>query len=124
MWIIDESAAVQIYKCAGLMCGRIIWLLVPRDPQGLLDRDKHNPNPALRSRELCGLTIMRGLRPAGKNLWKDGTFYNPNDGKTYKVNAKLESDDVIVARIYVALTLLGKTKTLRRVVHGTSDGWC
>jgi uncharacterized protein (DUF2147 family) len=124
VWIIDESAAVQIYKCAGLMCGRIIWLLVPRDPQGLLDRDKHNPNPALRSRELCGLTIMRGLRPAGKNLWKDGTFYNPNDGKTYKVNAKLESDDVIVARIYVALTLLGKTKTLRRVVHGTSDGWC
>lgn len=120
----DGRVAVQIFECEGLMCGRIVWLKVPRDPQGLLDRDKRNPVPALRERKLCGLTILWGLRPKGSNLWVDGWFYNPDDGKSYSVNARLESDDVIVARAYVGLPIFGKTKTLARVTHDTSEGWC
>lgn len=120
----DGRVAVQIFQCEGLMCGRIIWLRVARDPQGALNLDKKNPVPALRQRKLCGLTILWGLRPTGSNRWVDGWFYNPDDGKTYSVTAQLESDDVIVARIYVGVPLFGKTKTLARVPHGVSEGWC
>jgi uncharacterized protein (DUF2147 family) len=115
---------VQIFECAGLMCGRIVWLVIPRDPQGLLDRDKNNPVPGLRQRKLCGLTIIKDLRPAGSNRWEDGWFYNPRDGKAYRVRAQLKSDDVIVSRIYVGVPLFGKTKTLARVARDTKDGWC
>lgn len=124
VWLIDGKAAVQVYDCAGLMCGRIAWLRTPRNPQGQLDRDKHNPDPVLRQRQLCGLTMLRDLRPAGANRWSDGWFYNPSDGKTYRVSAELASANVITARIYVGVPMLGQTRTLVRVAHGVSAGWC
>ena len=124
VWLMDGRVAVQIFECDSMMCGRIIWLEVPRDPQGLLDRDKKNPDPALRERKLCGLTVLWGLRPVGADRWRDGWFYNPDDGVTYRVKAQLKSADVLVARVYVGVPLLGKTKTLVRVTHDTSEGWC
>ncbi|MGE5502363.1 MAG: DUF2147 domain-containing protein [Ignavibacteriales bacterium] len=124
VWLMDGRVAVQIFECETLMCGRIIWLAVPRDPQGLLDRDKKNPDPALRQRKLCGLTVLWGLHPVGADRWRDGWFYNPDDGVTYRVKAQLKSADVLVARVYVGVPLLGKTKTLVRVTHDTSEGWC
>lgn len=124
VWLIDGKVAVQIFDCNGLLCGRILWLQTPRDPQGVLDRDKNNPNPSLRQRGLCGLTLLWNLHPDGSDRWKDGWFYNPDDGKTYKVTAELKSPDLMTARIYKLLPLFGETKILLRVLHGTSEGWC
>jgi uncharacterized protein (DUF2147 family) len=124
VWLMDGRVAVQIFECEGLMCGRIVWLLVPRNPQGQLNLDKKNPVPALRRRKLCGLTIIWGMRPAGSNRWVEGWFYNPDDGKAYSVTAQLKSDDVIVARICAGVPIFGKAKTLARVAHETSEGWC
>ena len=123
VWLIDGKAAVQIFDCSGLLCGRILWLQVSRDPQGQLNRDRNNPDPALRQRRLCGLTILWDLRSVGPARWGGGWFYNPDDGKTYRVSAELKSANLIVARIYLGVPLLGETKTLLRVAHGTSDGW-
>jgi uncharacterized protein (DUF2147 family) len=124
VWLIEKKAAVQIYDCSGLMCGQIVWLYKPLDPQGQLDRDKFNPDPTLRQRKLCGLTLLWNLRPAGANRWKDGWFYNPDDGHIYRVTAQLKSDDVLVARVYEGIPLFGETKTLVRVPHGATAGWC
>ena len=89
-----------------------------------MSRDKHNPDPALRERRLCGLTILWGLRSTGPDRWGGGWFYNPYDGKTYNVSAELRSANLIVARVYSGIPFFGETKTLLRVPHGTSDGWC
>ncbi len=124
VWLIDGKVAVQIFDCEGLLCGRILWLRKPRDPRGQFDVDRKNPDPALRRRRLCGLTILWGLRSLGPDRWRDGWFYNPDDGRTYSISAHLASPDVIMARIYVGLPLFGRTKTLLRVAHGTSAGWC
>ena len=124
VWLIEKKAAVQIYDCNGLMCGKIVWLSKPLNALGQLDRDKHNPDPALRQRQLCGLTTLWNLRPAGRNLWKDGWFYNPDDGHTYRVSAQLKSDDVMVARIYKGIALFGQTRTLARIPHAATAGWC
>lgn len=119
-----EEVAIQIFDCSGMLCGRIIWLKVPLDPEGLLRRDPLNPDPALRERQICGPTIIWNARPTDSNRWQDGWFYNPEDGKTYRVNMVFESDDVIVARIYSGIPLFGQTRTLVRVPEGTSEGWC
>src|SRR5690349_1133758 len=37
VWLIEGKAAVQIFDCSGQLCGRILWLLTPRDPQGRLN---------------------------------------------------------------------------------------
>lgn len=124
VWLMDARVTVQIYSCADLLCGRILWLQSPRDPQGQWDRDKKNPDPALRRRRLCGLTILWNLHPTSPQRWRSGWFYNPENGKTYNVTALLKTADVLVARIYLGIPLFGETKTLTRVPHGTSKGWC
>jgi uncharacterized protein (DUF2147 family) len=124
VWLIDNEVAVQIFDCSNLLCGRLLWLLIPRDPQGRLHHDENNPKPALRERPLCGLTIFWGLRPNGPDRWTDGWFYNPDDGETYNISAELISADTIAARISLGIALFGKTKTLHWVAHGTSNGWC
>ncbi len=124
VWLIDAEVAIQIFDCSGMLCGRIRWLQRPRDPQGQLKHDKLNPDPALRSRQLCGLTILWNLRPNGDAAWESGWLYNPDDGQTYRVVMSLQSADVIVARIYIGLQLFGKTKTLVRIPVATAEGWC
>jgi uncharacterized protein (DUF2147 family) len=122
VWLLDGKVAVQIFDCDGLMCGRTVWLATPRDRQDRPQADKNNPDPELRGRLLCGQTILWGLYPDGPNQWRRGRFYNPRDGKTYRVDARLASDDVMLARISTGW--LGENKTLTRVPHGTSEGWC
>jgi uncharacterized protein (DUF2147 family) len=81
-------------------------------------------NPTLRTRRLCGLTILWNLQPDGSDRWKAGWFYNPDDGKTYRVTAHMVSVDQMVARIYVGVPLFGETKVLTRVSEGTPAGAC
>jgi uncharacterized protein (DUF2147 family) len=124
VWLIDSKVAVQIFDCSGQLCGRVVWLRKPRDRAGGLVRDLKNPDPALRQRLVCGLTVFWAMQPSGKNEWKNGWFYNPDDGKTYSIIANLQSPDTIVARIYVGVPLFGATKTLLRVPRLASEGWC
>jgi uncharacterized protein (DUF2147 family) len=124
VWLYQGEAAVKIFDCGGLMCGRIQWLQVPRNAKGQLDRDYHNPDPALRQRQLCGVRMIWNLHPDGPSRWRDGWFYNPDDGVTYRVAAELKPDDQLVVRIYLGVPFIGETKTLVRVRQGVSGGWC
>jgi uncharacterized protein (DUF2147 family) len=125
VWLIEGTgAAIQIFDCGGLLCGRIIWLEKARDTAGRLTRDDKNPDPAFRQHLLCGLTILQRLQPAGLDRWNSGWLYNPDDGVTYRVSAELRSADVFVARIYLGAPLFGETKTLLRVPRLRSEGWC
>ena len=122
VWMVDGRAALQIYDCNGLMCGRLRWMDTPRDAKGEPKRDKNNPDPTLRQRELCGLTLLWDLRPAGPDRWEGGHFYNPESGKTYNVVTEQRSSDQLVARVYDGFTQLGETKTLHRAGPGIADG--
>jgi len=124
VWFVEPDSALQIFDCSGLLCGSIVWLRNVHDPSGQIQRDKENPDPALRQRLLCGLTVLWGLRPSGAGRWASGWFYNPDDGKTYRAAAELHSPDTIVARIYLGIPLFGETRTLRRVPRLDSVGWC
>lgn len=124
VWLMKPDVAIQLFDCSSMICGRVIWLLAPLDSEGLLKRDKLNPDPALRGRQACGQTIIWGLRPTEPNHWEDGWFYNPDDGRTYRLDVELARPDQIMARIYVGLPLFGVTRTLIRVPRGISKGWC
>jgi uncharacterized protein (DUF2147 family) len=124
VWLIEGEAAVQIFDCKDLLCARLIWLQIPNDREGQNKLDNKNPDPMLRHRELCGLTIIWDLRSTGPNQWADGWFYYPDSGTTYNVKMQLTSADVLVARFYQGISAVGETKSLRRTQHGASAGWC
>jgi uncharacterized protein (DUF2147 family) len=123
-WMFANRVALQIFDCSGLLCARIVWLLRPDNPAGQPDVDYRNPDPALRQRHLCGLTIIWGMQPKGQDHWTNGRLYDPKDGVTYNVSAELTSPGTITARVYRGTPLLGRTEILTRDPALTVDGRC
>ena len=113
-WMFANRVALQIFDCSGLLCGKIVWLLRPDNAAGQPDLDNFNPDPALRQRHLCGLTIIWGMQSNGQGQWSNGWLYDPKDGITYNVTAELTSPSIITARVYRGMPLLGRTEILVR----------
>jgi Delta7-sterol 5-desaturase len=86
------GSIVQFRPCTAtpqIMCGRIIWLWEPNSADGRARLDEHNPDPALRTRSLIGIEIVRGLRQSKPGIWTEGEHYNPDDGQTYTGTIRL-----------------------------------
>jgi len=89
LWTMDSGkVTVRIGPCGPNLCGTIVGLAKPLNKEGKPKVDRKNPNEALRSRPVMGLTILSNMKPAGENSWK-GTIYNADDGRTYASYMKL-----------------------------------
>lgn len=112
-WVMDNGkVTVRVSSCGASLCGTIVGLKKPLDKNGNAKLDRENPNPALRSRPVIGLTILSNMRPAGSNRWK-GKIYNPDDGKTYTSRMKLQGDNVMKVEGCVAGVLCKAMKFVR-----------
>lgn len=78
----DKDAALTITNCGDKLCGRILWLASATNRSGSLRLDQNNPDPAKQTQPICGLVVIRDLKPSGPDTW-EGYVYNPQDGKTY-----------------------------------------
>ncbi|HZR75328.1 DUF2147 domain-containing protein [Bradyrhizobium sp.] len=87
IWLTQAGdAKVRVGRCGAGICGVVVWLKEPIDPQtGKPQVDDKNPNPALARRPIIGLSLFSGMRPSGPNRWS-GQIYNADDGKTYASN--------------------------------------
>ncbi len=95
VWRLDNGkVTVKVSPCGANLCGTVVALKKPLDDEGRPKLDKENPNKALRSRPVIGLTILSNMRPAGENRWA-GTIYNPDDGYTYRSKMKLQHGNVM-----------------------------
>ena len=108
----DGKVTVRISECGAGLCGTIVGLKKPNDSHGRPKRDKENPNPALRNRQVIGLTILSNMKPNGSNSWK-GTIYNPDDGRTYSSRMKLQGDSTMKVEGCVASVLCKSMKFTR-----------
>ncbi|MBL6454578.1 DUF2147 domain-containing protein [Belnapia sp. T6] len=125
--MVEDDVAIVVTHCgSGSLCGQIAWLRVPLDETGRPKPDLKNPDPALRDRPLCGPTVLDGLLPVPgePGRWNAGSFYDPQDGRTYGLTATLRSADVLVARIYIGMPFLGSNQTLLRVQRLSGGRWC
>src|ERR1700761_3514940 len=72
---------VRISPCGSALCGSIVWLEHPNNPQtGEPMTDKNNPDPANRNRPLLGLQIITDLKPGRAAGEWTAKVYSPNDG--------------------------------------------
>jgi uncharacterized protein (DUF2147 family) len=106
------KSRVEIFDCAGKLCGKIVWLKEPLDDQGKEKVDRENPDEALKGRKILGLALLSDFVAEGDSgrQWTDGRIYNPEDGQTYKCNMELQDDGKLKVRGYVGLPLFGKTQ--------------
>ncbi len=77
------KARVRIAKCGAALCGTLVGLAEPTDPEtGKPKTDKNNQDAGKRNRPLIGTAIVLGMKPTGNGTW-EGQVYNAEDGKTY-----------------------------------------
>jgi uncharacterized protein (DUF2147 family) len=81
----DDGAHVRIYNCGQDLCGTLLSLKEPNDPEtGKPKLDKFNQDASKRARPIVGVELMSGLKPNGTPDQWEGSLYNPEDGNTYK----------------------------------------
>lgn len=120
-WKTDGGdSRLELFKCGDKICGKIVWLKEPNyidskdGPVGKTKIDRKNPDPALRTRPILGLQVMKGLTAKGKNRWANGTCYDPETGKSYKCKMNLAAPDRLELRGYIGISLLGRNFILTR----------
>lgn len=124
-WYVEGGAAqVEIDVCDGALCGSVRWLRSPFDENGCRLRDRYNPDPALRERDVVGIEILRDLRRSTSDpgVWDGGTIYDPSSGRTYRATLRVADANRLDLRGYVGIPLLGRTASWWRV--GAEDLIC
>jgi uncharacterized protein (DUF2147 family) len=93
-WLTQTGGSrIKLADCGGALCGTIVWLKEPNDPEtGKPKTDKNNSDAAKRARPLIGVQIVLGMKPAGADKWT-GQVYNAEDGKTYSGNLTYSGGD-------------------------------
>ena len=93
-WLTQAGTSrIRIADCGGALCGTIIWLKEPNDPDtGKPKTDKNNSDAGKRTRPLMGVQIVLGMKPSGADKW-NGQVYNAEDGKTYSGNLTFTGGD-------------------------------
>jgi len=112
-WQEPSGGVIEVYPCEGGLCLRIAALSPGAHPRN----DLHNPDPALRSRSLCGLRIGDDFTQIDLRHAEGGHLYDPRSGQTYSGSITAEGDTLRL-RGYLGIKLLGRTETWRRVRYG------
>jgi uncharacterized protein (DUF2147 family) len=107
-WSPDKNGKIEIYNVGDKYYGKIIW----GTKSG---KDIHNPDPALRDREVIGMVILNDFVYDGNDTWKDGTIYDPQTGKTYNSRMTLDEQGNLQVRGYIGIPLIGRTETFTRI---------
>jgi len=93
LWLTEaKDGHVEIKDCGdGTPCGTLVWV----DPHtSETELDARNADETLRTRALIGVPIIWGFAK-GKNNWRKGKIYNPEDGKTFSSSIRLLKDGTL-----------------------------
>lgn len=105
----------EIFKSEGKYFGKLLWASNMYEADGKTPKkDFKNPNKSLQSRSRKGIVNITDLKYDNEK-YSDGKLYNPSDGDTYSLNAKLKNANELHFRGYLGISLLGKTMKFKRI---------
>jgi uncharacterized protein (DUF2147 family) len=114
-WIPSSGKGnVRIYKSGDHFYGAIIFLKDPIDsvthkPQ----LDKNNPDISKRKTPLMGYLLLKNFI-YDDGIWKDGTIYDPENGKTYSCKITMKDKNTLDVRGFIGISLIGRTDVWKR----------
>lgn len=105
----------DIFKQDGKYFGKLLWASNMHEADGKTPKkDFNNPNKSLQNRSRQGIINVTNLK-YGNGEYSGGKLYNPSDGDTYSLNAKLKSANELHFRGYLGISLFGKTMKFKRI---------
>jgi uncharacterized protein (DUF2147 family) len=109
----NSESTILLEERDGRIYGKIIDLKDPYDEKGKPKTDLKNPKSELQNQPIIGLTILRDLKPDGKNKWSGGRIYDPKSGYSYRCEMVLDGN-VLKIRGYMGISFIGRTTNWRR----------
>lgn len=98
-----NEGMVEITKRDSKYFGKLIWTKTP----GKLD--SNNPDDKQKTEKLAGKEILKDFAFDGKDLWHNGTIYDPKNGKTYSCKITRDEKGNLNVRGYIGVSMLGRT---------------
>ena len=105
----EARSHVEIFEKDGRFYGKIVKLLQESETtlcEKCPDEKKNQP--------LVGLEILWDLKKH-KDYWSSGRIMDPENGKTYKCNLRLDGKDKLKVRGYIGFAALGRTQVWHRL---------
>lgn len=112
IWLLeDKSGEIEIYEKKGLFFGKLIKVYQNQE----ISSDINNPDKSKRNRKIIGLVVLTNLEHKGKGNWGKGKIYDPDSGKTYSCNIKMQNKNIMEVTGYVGLSVFGETVEWMRI---------
>lgn len=109
-----ETVKLEFFKAGPEYNARILWgSRIVESDGATFKQDTLNPDPALRTRSLKGITNVTGLTYQNGE-WTGGTLYDGSSGRTVSGKAEIV-DGKLHLRGYMGISLMGQTMILQRV---------
>lgn len=105
---------VEIFDVGNdVLGGKVVEIMISdKGPNPVCDEcegEEHN-------KPVLGMTILKGFKKSGDDLWEGGTCLKPQNGKLYKCKMHLiEGGKKLEVRGFIGFSLLGETQTWERV---------
>ena len=101
-----EDLVIEVYREGNQYNGKLSWA---KDSQ---------------KKKSEGSVILQNLTyNQDKKIWKDGSINDPNSGKTYDAEAKINSDGTLELYAYMGIKFFGTKKSFKRVAsHPNATG--
>lgn len=113
---VEKNIIIQVYMDGNDFKAKIIWY---SDTEGKpMDywTDRRNPNPALRSRKILGMDILRGLQyNPNNNSWENGMVYDSKHGREWNASANIDKNGQLKVRGYWHFKFIGRTMAFYRL---------
>jgi len=111
----DVGLKFDIFQLDGTYFGKLVWASTMFEADGkTAKKDGKNPDQTLRSRSRQNIVNVTNLT-YDDGEYTGGKLYNPDDGRTYSLKAKLKSINQLEFRGYLGISLLGQTMKFKRV---------
>ena len=102
----QARSLVRITESGGQLSGKIEKILSDK-PDAVCDACSGE----LKDKPVLGMMILRGLKK-GSDWWEGGTILDPNNGKTYRSQARtVDGGAKLEVRGYIGTPLLGRSQT-------------
>lgn len=112
----DKELAIKVYMQDSEFKAEIIWFSDTAGKPMNYWKDIHNPNPALRSRKILGMSILSGLKyNAETDTWEDGMVYDSRHGREWNASATIDKKGILRVRGYWHFKFIGRTMSFVRI---------
>ena len=112
----EKNLTVLVYKSGNQFKAKIIWFR--DDPSLPMEewRDKNNPDPALRTRKILGMEVLRDLKyDTDGDSWEDGMIYDAKHGREWNASAYINKEGLLKVKGYWHFKFIGRTMTFHRI---------